>query len=115
MIFQSAKISPESEYDIEKINHTSTKSELEKLTIKLEQESVNLAAQIDELTAEKNKQNVLINELIELKDILKLQLDQERTKVIGTINDLTVERQSHENTKCELENAKLPFWKKFGL
>ena len=43
------------------------------------------------------------------------QLDQEKAKVLAKISALAVEKEQHDATKKELETAKLPFWKKFGM
>ena len=51
---------------------------------------------------------------VELGDveIIKKELDQEKSKVILAINELNVERELHSATKKELKYANLPAWTK---
>ena len=63
--------------------------------------------------AEKQAKNVNTKN-VELGDleIIKKELDQEKSKVILAINELNVERELHSATKKELKYANLPAWTK---
>ena len=63
--------------------------------------------------AEKQAKNVNTKN-VELGDveIIKRELDQEKSKVILAINELNVERELHSATKKELKYANLPAWTK---
>ena len=58
--------------------------------------------------AEKPAKNVESGDL----EIIKKELDQEKSKVNLAINDLNVERELHSATKKELKYANLPAWTK---
>ena len=58
--------------------------------------------------AEKQAKNVEFGDL----EIIKKELDQEKSKVILAINELNVERELHSATKKELKYANLPAWTK---
>ena len=63
--------------------------------------------------AEKQNKNVDTHN-VELGDleIIKVELDQEKSKVILAMNELNVERELHSATKKELKYANLPGWTK---
>ena len=48
-------------------------------------------------------------------DTVKTELAQEIAKYSKALNNYAVEKEQHNATKKELETAKLPFWKKFGM
>ena len=48
-------------------------------------------------------------------DLVRNELEVERRKSISSMSQLIVEREQHNATRLQLENAKLPFWKKLGI
>ena len=55
-----------------------------------------------------NRKNVDLGDL----EIIKKELDQEKSKVILAMNELNVERELHSATQKELKYANLPAWTK---
>ena len=95
------------EYNIEKENHSATRSLSETLTLQLEQGHANLATKTNELSEEKEKHAIARNELVKEKEnLVKLtdDLNEAREKNHDIIKQLDTEKALSNSENSELKS-----------